>query len=143
MFHLVIGLRGIKHVLVDIEGLMCAHGCCRLASDADTVFGTRCAKDGLRFAVRGQLCKGENALVAAALEKTGHTAFYDAMDHFEMPDDASESESDDDGDDDEDEEGGDDNEEEEDDDGNGWESYEDSDTNSETSMSGLPALILL
>lgn len=91
MFKIVRGLPGIKHVVVDIEGMMCAHGCCRLAFDAEEVFGVGLKKGGLRFGVKGQLRAGENAMVAKALRVAGYVAFYESSGDLDIPDDNGDS----------------------------------------------------
>ena len=125
-------LYGLKHILIDIEGLFCTQGyvflcplqinrslshqflhiicigviradsetinsCCRMTSRLCRNFKNTNFKPGLRFAVVGQVCHGENALFATTIERSGKelTAFYDARDNFHVPDDGFVSEHDD------------------------------------------------
>lgn len=99
--NIIKNLRGLAHITIDIEGLFCPHGCCRMTPRVCRVFRALKFKKGLRFAIKGQICTSENERCAASIEHGNDvTAFYDARDSFDVPDDESSV-----GDEDEDEDG--------------------------------------
>lgn len=91
--HVLQQLSGLKHILIDIEGLFCTHGCCRMTRRLCRNFKNLDFKPGLRFAVVGQVRHGENEFFATQIERSGKeiTAFYDARDNFHVLDDDLES----------------------------------------------------
>jgi len=63
-------MRGLKNLTVDINGLFCPIGCCRmLECFAAMIVGLGHKK--LQIGIRGQVMEGENATIAKILNAIG------------------------------------------------------------------------